>query len=78
MSEKTQRHYRTYLGYALLFILGLILLFYSYYSIHQALSLMQQYPGLMINYSPAYTIFGIGIVLLFIGPIHLLYERRMK
>ncbi len=78
MSKKSQRCYKFFLGYALLFILGCFLIVFGYFSILQALSLMQQYPGLMINYSGAYSIVGIGIALLFFGPIHLLYERRMK
>jgi hypothetical protein len=78
MSEKPQRHYRIFLAYALLFLLGCILIFFGYFSILQALSQMQQNPGLMINYSPAYSMVVIGIALLFFGPIHFLYERRIK
>jgi len=78
MSKKSQRYYKIFLGYALLFILGCLLIVFGYFSILQALNLMQQYPGLMINYSGAYGAIGIGIALLLFSPIHFLYERRKK
>lgn len=78
MSKKSHHYYKIFLGYALLFILGCFLIIFGDFSILQALSLMQQYPSLMINYSGAYSIIGLGIALLFFGPIHFLCERRMK
>ncbi len=78
MSGKDRRNYMMILCYTLLVILGLVLIIWGYESVRYALYQMQQISGLSINYSPAFGIMGMGVVIICIGPIHYFCQQRTK
>ncbi len=78
MTEKKPRPNMIFLYYALLFALGLLLIFWSYGTICSAIDQMQQFPVPSINYSPAFGIMGMGVVIICIGPIHYFCQQRTK